>query len=564
MPPEATSADGQLRPSPSLGAIPSPATPGVWMVSHQDVRTHSELSRRTGPSSSFELVVDVTFVWSYPAKSAFVTGTFGNWETTIPMAKTTGIDGSFWVLSKALPPGEYQYKFIIDNVWRHAPDQPITFDERGIINNVLSVTVEACGDVTCFCSGFYSSQVQRPPLPSASVDAVEGVMTPQTMKAFQSKIGVAYTYTEREDAKDAVPVRKAYMHTEISDRPFDVTVVNVQNLPPSRRLVDNQDTDGTISRASSFEDVNCGAAGDGAGAGGPGGHGPSGDGGRLRYDPSVPVVEDAAYAATLNDQDGSLPHTAPYRASALSSDPTELAYSVRARLSSPILGFNPSECHEGIRLTDTNHCAVRVQERGLYKTVRSVLSLRPDSGRRIYYEFFILKQATGGGVCVGLSTKELPLNCLCGTRPNSIGFSTSGNLIRTVDGKETWTEYGVDLDSGCTLGCLASVKKVTKEDAANGKTMVKATIEFFVDGKTRGPSVDYDFVGDLEVFPTLSLFAKNARVYSLFEGQELLFPACLPEDEEITTLDGRPIQRNASNTPQSLGLRPTSADRGDN
>jgi hypothetical protein len=274
----------------------------------------------------------------------------------------------------------------------------------------------------------------------------------------------------------------------------------------------------------------------------------------LRYDPSVPVIEDAAYAATLNDQDGSLPHTAPYRASALSSDPTELAYSVRARLSSPTLGFNPAECHDGIRLLDTNHCALRVQERGLYKTVRSVLSVRPDSGRRIYYEFFVLKQATGGGVCVGLSTKELPLNCLCGTRPNSIGFSTSGNLIRTVDGKETWTEYGSDLGSGCTIGCLASVKKITKEDAANGKTMVKSTVEFFVDGASRGAAVDYDFVGDLEVFPTLSLFAKHARVYSLFEGQELLFSSCLPEGEEITTLDGQKIMRNAANTPKSLGL----------
>lgn len=110
MAPDATPAGAALRQSPSFGAVPSPATPGVWMVSHNDVRTHEQLSQRTGPQTSFELVVDVTFVWSYPAKSAFVTGTFSNWETTVPMTQTTNQDGTFWILSKALPPGDYQYK----------------------------------------------------------------------------------------------------------------------------------------------------------------------------------------------------------------------------------------------------------------------------------------------------------------------------------------------------------------------------------------------------------------------------------------------------------------------
>jgi hypothetical protein len=408
--------------------------------------------------------------------------------------------------------------------------------------------------MTCFCSHFYTShRAAQKATPPPDADTV-GSMTPVTMKEFQSKVGVAYRYVERQEDGHNVPVRKAYMHTEISDRPFDVTVVNVQNLS-SHRSTAERAADGTVSRASSFTDIheafvtssggvesnreNC-SAGDTVAAV------------RMRYDPTVPVVQDAAYAATLNDQDGSLPHTAPYRASAHTSDPTELAYSVRARLSYPILGWNPNECNDGIRLTDANHCALRFQERGLYKTVRSVLSLRPNPDKRIYYEFFVFKQATGGGVCVGLSTKELPLNCLCGTRPNSLGFSTSGNLIRTIDGKESWSDFGDDLDSGCTIGCLTSLKSEPKTDA-NPKANLKSTVEFFVDGVSRG-SVTYDFSGALDVYPTLSLFAKDARVYSLFSGQDMLFASCLPEDEEILTLSGERIVRDASNTPQSLGL----------
>eukprot|EP00177_Eucheuma_denticulatum_P000126 GFKZ01000224.1.p1 GENE.GFKZ01000224.1~~GFKZ01000224.1.p1 ORF type:complete len:559 (+),score=56.13 GFKZ01000224.1:44-1678(+) len=532
MPPEATaqiSGPSTEESTPQVGNVPTPATPGVWAVSHRDIdRAHAERSHASGPRSYFELVTEVTFIWNYPAKSAFVTGTFSNWETTVPMTLTHGPEGAVWVLSKALPPGDYQYKFIIDNVWRHAPDQPIAFDERGIINNVLSVTVESCGDVTCFCSSFFGNDPSDPlDWEKPDVQIERGIMTPATLKRFQRNVGVAYRYVER-DQTHSVPFRKAYMHTEISDRPFDVTVVNVNQLPATRNILDVHTSDGTISRASSFENIDE----------------------NLRYDPTVPVVEDAAYAATLNDRAGSLPHTAPNRASALSSDPTELAYSVRARLSSPVLGFNPHECHEGIRLTDTNHCAVRVQERGLYKTVRGVLPLR-EQPTRIYYEFFIFRQATGGGVCIGLSTQELPLNCLCGTRPNSIGFSTSGNLIQTVDGKETWRDFGEELESGCTVGCLVSVK--SKPRRGSEKPMRTVTTEFYADGKLKG-AVDYEFVGDLDVFPTLSLFAKHARVYSLFSGQDMLFSSCLPPNEEILTLDGRKIRKDASNTPKSLGL----------
>lgn len=418
---------------------------------------------------------------------------------------------------------------IVDNIWRHAPDQPITFDERGIINNFLTVTVEACGDMTCFCSSFFGSTpvdgLDRQAQTAAQLGV--GVMTPKTVKRIQRNIGVAYHYVER-DVSYAIPFRKGYMHSEVSDRPFDVTVVNVQNLPNSRPLLDAETTDGTISRASSFENIPDAVT---------------------KHDPSTPIIDDAAYAAKLNDQAGTLPHTAPYRARALSSDPTQLAYSVRARLSSPVLGFNPNECHEGIRLTDTNHCAVRVQERGLYKTVRSVLPLR-ESLHRTYFEFFIFRQTTYGGVCVGLSTQELPLNCLCGTRPNSVGFSTSGNLIQTVDGKESWSDFGDELQSGCTVGVLVSVTH--KPNVNKSKPLRVVSVEFNANGKYKG-AVDYEFVGDLEVFPTLSLFAKNACVYSLFDGQDMLYGSYLPIDEEITTLDGQKVLR-ASNTPKNLGL----------
>eukprot|EP00180_Rhodochaete_pulchella_P003442 Plantae.Rhodophyta-Rhodochaete_pulchella.ctg5884.p1 GENE.Plantae.Rhodophyta-Rhodochaete_pulchella.ctg5884~~Plantae.Rhodophyta-Rhodochaete_pulchella.ctg5884.p1 ORF type:complete len:261 (-),score=29.27 Plantae.Rhodophyta-Rhodochaete_pulchella.ctg5884:1319-2074(-) len=246
------------------------------------------------------------------------------------------------------------------------------------------------------------------------------------------------------------------------------------------------------------------------------------------------------------------------------SDPTELAFSVRARFSDEALGFDPLECHKGILLTDTCHCAVRVQEAGLYKTVRA--RMRVPVSRDVYVEIFVHKSSSSGGVCLGLSTRELPLSCLVGTRPNSIGFSTSGNLIRTVDGKERWSPFGKDSGSGCAVGML--VRLDDDHEGATGRSSSgdltsdsrgrmsrrTATIEYYVDGNLVGKVDNFTFLGHMDVFPTVSLFARNARVYSLFNGADMLFASALPENRDIYTVAGERINRDSGNTPHSLGF----------
>lgn len=43
--------------------------------------------------------------------------------------------GNEFVLDKQLERGVYDYKFVIDNEWRFAHDQPIKKDQHGNINN---------------------------------------------------------------------------------------------------------------------------------------------------------------------------------------------------------------------------------------------------------------------------------------------------------------------------------------------------------------------------------------------------------------------------------------------
>eukprot|EP00188_Purpureofilum_apyrenoidigerum_P005381 Plantae.Rhodophyta-Purpureofilum_apyrenoidigerum.ctg6948.p1 GENE.Plantae.Rhodophyta-Purpureofilum_apyrenoidigerum.ctg6948~~Plantae.Rhodophyta-Purpureofilum_apyrenoidigerum.ctg6948.p1 ORF type:complete len:523 (+),score=69.70 Plantae.Rhodophyta-Purpureofilum_apyrenoidigerum.ctg6948:290-1858(+) len=504
---------------------PTPSTPGVWAVSHQELgklRTDAEDSASVSGELD-KIVTEVHFCWTEPAQSAFVTGDFNNWEITLPMHKVNTRDGEVWIASKALPPGTCQYKFIIDNTWRHAPDQPTAFDERGIINNCLTVTVDFCGEKTCFCSSFARERQIAPGL-IASDGECRQVMTPGTQKTFQRSTGIAYTYRERRSEQE---VQKSFMYKNVNHQPFDVVVVNVNNLKSSDKALPK---DGLVSRASSFENLTRQP---------------------MRYDPTLPTFEDAAYEAALRaDATDSMPHTASGYASIFASDPKELTYSVRARLSSPLLGFDPKECHTGIELYEKNHCAIRMDAKGLYKTVRGALPVA--KGRKTYFEMYIAKQERGGGVCIGLSTCELPLSCLVGTRPNSIGFSTSGNIIQTVEGKEVWSKFGSSVDAGAVVGCLVDLVELP----AISHREIKAELFFFVDGVELG-KVDYVFMGDLEIFPTLSLFSRDGRVFSLFDASDMVVGETLSSDGCIYALDGTIINGVGGKCSPAQGLSST-------
>lgn len=105
------------------------------------------------------LVTDVTFVWVHNTSAApntvLVTGSFLKWREVRQLQRDTE-DPRLWTHTEPLAPGVHQYKFIVDNVWRHSPDQPTIVDERGIVNNILIVNVELCGDQSCFCARIYN------------------------------------------------------------------------------------------------------------------------------------------------------------------------------------------------------------------------------------------------------------------------------------------------------------------------------------------------------------------------------------------------------------------------
>eukprot|EP01057_Protomagalhaensia_wolfi_P000802 Protomagalhaensia_wolfi_Nauph_80__801@NODE_1463_length_1516_cov_42_033852_g1069_i1_p1_GENE_NODE_1463_length_1516_cov_42_033852_g1069_i1NODE_1463_length_1516_cov_42_033852_g1069_i1_p1_ORF_typecomplete_len351_score56_56AMPK1_CBM/PF16561_5/2_3e26AMPK1_CBM/PF16561_5/1_8e03AMPKBI/PF04739_15/0_00045CBM_48/PF02922_18/0_0018CBM_48/PF02922_18/6_3e03CBM53/PF16760_5/0_23CBM53/PF16760_5/2_2e03_NODE_1463_length_1516_cov_42_033852_g1069_i1631115 len=82
--------------------------------------------------------VTCVFTWAHGGHTVYLTGSFNDWsvEGRIPLVKA----GHEFVTVQDLPKGRHTYKFIVDDVWKFAPDQQTVTDENGFVNNVLDIT----------------------------------------------------------------------------------------------------------------------------------------------------------------------------------------------------------------------------------------------------------------------------------------------------------------------------------------------------------------------------------------------------------------------------------------
>lgn len=81
----------------------------------------------------------VFFLKGYPdAGQVILTGSFNGWnEHALKMERM----GEGWAMELELPPGHYEYKFIVDGEWMHDPANPKwVHNEHGTLNSVLLLT----------------------------------------------------------------------------------------------------------------------------------------------------------------------------------------------------------------------------------------------------------------------------------------------------------------------------------------------------------------------------------------------------------------------------------------
>ncbi|KAI3455197.1 hypothetical protein Pfo_011860 [Paulownia fortunei] len=84
-------------------------------------------------------MVRTPFTWRYGGHQVFLSGSFNGWSERIPMVLVEGSETIFQRIID-LPPGCYQYKFLVDGTWRVDQQQICDPDEYGIINNIVLVS----------------------------------------------------------------------------------------------------------------------------------------------------------------------------------------------------------------------------------------------------------------------------------------------------------------------------------------------------------------------------------------------------------------------------------------
>jgi len=80
--------------------------------------------------------IPVVFTWTHGGQNVFLAASFNGWQHQIPMVRS----GQEFSVVQELPRGVHQYKFIVDDQWRFAPDQPRMQDSQGNMNNVLDIS----------------------------------------------------------------------------------------------------------------------------------------------------------------------------------------------------------------------------------------------------------------------------------------------------------------------------------------------------------------------------------------------------------------------------------------
>ncbi|XP_041957399.1 5'-AMP-activated protein kinase subunit beta-1b [Alosa sapidissima] len=75
------------------------------------------------------------FRWTGGGKEVYLSGSFNNWATKIPLSRSQ----HNFVAVLDLPEGEHQYRYCVDGQWAWDPAEPMTVGKAGTMNNVIRV-----------------------------------------------------------------------------------------------------------------------------------------------------------------------------------------------------------------------------------------------------------------------------------------------------------------------------------------------------------------------------------------------------------------------------------------
>lgn len=246
--------------------------------------------------------------------------------------------------------------------------------------------------------------------------------------------------------------------------------------------------------------------------------------------------------------------------------------------------FDPRQTSNGVTLTCGNHCAMKIGN-ALCCSCRSMIFIRPDT--YVYFEYSITASSSQvPSLGLGLSPIDCPLNVMVGSWPSSVGFYTDGQVMISSQWFQNLSSSKVG--AGTTVGMLVYVpSSKSGKEITNANVMSNLPLEVLqpesnlpptVDKKSPSPpdlresssqeqhskpetllkfnvnGVPVNFSkevtekmseagsGIAPLYPTVSLFSENTRVWCRFCEADIVFRSRVsmqaPTGVRVYCLDG--------------------------
>jgi hypothetical protein len=179
--------------------------------------------------------VPVMFRWTGGGQRVYLTGSFTDWSRQgIPMVRS----GQEFYQIVNLPRGVHEFKFVVDDEWKHSQDLPVVQDSQGIVNNVIdtvnyrpyipspSVDPLDAAEIDDFAVDVQDAPSNEPPtIPALLLKA--GLIAAPLVKDLSCSSVLLNPYLVGERNKPLIPGHALCMHI-FEDERGDCSVVNLR------------------------------------------------------------------------------------------------------------------------------------------------------------------------------------------------------------------------------------------------------------------------------------------------------------------------------------------------
>jgi N-acetylneuraminic acid mutarotase len=103
-----------------------------------DFKTLCQVCGRNCGEEESSVAIPITFTWKYEGSTVYLCGSFSQWQIKLKMNRDS--EDEPFKLEVSLPPGIYEYKFIVDGVWQYNPYEGVVEAGFDTFNNIIEIT----------------------------------------------------------------------------------------------------------------------------------------------------------------------------------------------------------------------------------------------------------------------------------------------------------------------------------------------------------------------------------------------------------------------------------------